>query len=119
MVFIVGMNLLAMSTRVFNAVVSPGWLISLALTTPLLGLITVALTVAVSSRVNDPRTAQQISVIMIIPVMLVFFGQATGLLILSPVLALVGAAVLGVIAVFTVWLAGRVFQRERILTRWS
>jgi ABC-2 type transport system permease protein len=118
-VFAVGMSLISLSERVFWAVVSPGWLISLIFTTPLLGLTTVALTVAVSSRVNDPRSAQQISVIMIIPIMLLFFGQITGLLILSPVVAILGVIGVGLIAAFTVWLAARVFQRESILTRWT
>ncbi|MDQ5827777.1 MAG: ABC transporter permease, partial [Chloroflexota bacterium] len=87
--------------------------------TPLLALITVAATVAISSRVNDPRTAQQISAVLILPIMLVFFGQMTGLLVLNPFVALVGAAVLALIAAFTVWLAVRLFQREAILTRWT
>ena len=119
MVFVVGINFVAISSRVFWAVVSPGWLISLVLSTPLLGLATVALTVAVSSRVSDPRSAQQISVLMIIPVMLLFFGQITGLLVLSPIVALLGAVGLGLIAALTVWIAAQVFKRETILTRWT
>jgi hypothetical protein len=51
--------------------------------------------------------------------MLLFFGQMTGLLVLNPFVALVGAAVLALIAAFTVWLAVRLFQREAILTRWT
>jgi ABC-2 type transport system permease protein len=117
--FICGLAAVAVSSRVFAAVVSPGWIIVLLLCTPLLALITVAATVAISSRVNDPRTAQQISAVLILPIMLVFFGQMTGLLVLNPFVALAGAALLALIAAFTVWLAVRLFQREVILTRWT
>jgi ABC-2 type transport system permease protein len=119
MVFVVGIGFLALTPRVFAAVVSPGWLIALVLITPLLGLTTVALTIAVSSRVSDPRSAQQISVLMIIPVMLLFFGQITGFLILSPLVALLGVVVMAGVSAFTIWIAGRVFHRESILTRWT
>lgn len=117
--FIAALAMVAVSDRVFTAVVSPGWLIVLLLCTPLLALITVAATVAISSRVNDPRTAQQISAVLILPVMLLFLGQLTGLLVLNPLVALAGAAGLALIAAFTVWIAVRLFQRETILTRWT
>jgi ABC-2 type transport system permease protein len=119
LIMIIGTNILAISPRVAAAIVSPGWLISLILASPLLGLLSVAATVAVSSRVNDPRTAQQISAFMIIPVMGVFFGQITGLFILSPVVALLGVLVLAVLSVVAVYLMVSLFKRETILTRWS
>jgi ABC-2 type transport system permease protein len=119
LVFVIGLNFIAISPLVVQAVISPGWIIALIFVTPLLGLSTVALTMAVSSRATDPRSAQQISVLMIIPVMLLFFGQITGFLILSPLVALLGVVILAGVSAFTVWLAARVFQRESILTRWT
>lgn len=118
-IFAAGLALVAISPRVFAAVISPGWVLVLLLCAPMLCLISVAATVAISSRVNDPRTAQQISVVLIIPIMGIFFGQLTGLLVLNPILALTGAAVLGLIAAGSLWVAARLFQREAILTRWS
>jgi ABC-2 type transport system permease protein len=117
-IFAGALLLIAASPRVFTAIVSPGWLTVFLLCSPLLAIISIGLMVAVSSRVNDPRTAQQLSAIAIVPVMALFFGQLTGLLVLSPVLALATAVVLAIIAVLTIWLATRVFQREAILTRW-
>jgi ABC-2 type transport system permease protein len=111
--------IVSVSPRVFTAVVSPGWILVLLLCSPLLALITIALTMAVSSRVNDPRTAQQISAIMILPIMLVFFGQLIGFLALSPLVAIVGSVVLAFIAVVILWITTYMFQRDSILTRWS
>ena len=118
-IFAVGLSLVAISSRVFEAIITPGWVLVLLLCAPLLCLITVAATVAISSRVSDPRTAQQISVVLIIPIMGLFFGQLTGLLILSPILAVIGAIILALLAAASLLIASALFQRETILTRWS
>jgi ABC-2 type transport system permease protein len=117
-VFVVGVNRLAVSPRVVDAIISPGWVIVLTLCTPLLALVTIALMVAVSARVNDPRTAQQISGILVLPVVTVVVGQVSGRLVLSPALALAATVVLALVATTALWGATRIFQREVILTRW-
>jgi ABC-2 type transport system permease protein len=118
-IYAAGMAVVALSPRVYETIISPSWLILLLLCAPLLALIAVAATVAVSSRVNDPRTAQQISAVVILPVIALVLGQFTGLLVLNPAVVLIIAAVLAVIAIAATWVATRLFQREVILTRWS
>jgi len=54
--------------------------------------------VVLSSRVNDPRTAQQISAGLVVPVLGLLFGQLAGVIVLGPAVALGIAAVLAVIA---------------------
>jgi ABC-2 type transport system permease protein len=117
-IFVAGMAGVALSARVFAAIVSPAWLILLLVCSPLLALIAIAASVAISSRVNDPRTAQQISGVVVVPLLLIFFGQLAGLLVLSPALSLGAAAALAVIAALAIWGATSLFQREVILTRW-
>jgi ABC-2 type transport system permease protein len=119
LVFIIGVGLAALSQRLFEAVASPGWLTVFLLCTPLLALIAIAAMVAISARVSDPRTAQQFSAWVIVPFLAVFFSQLTGILILSPLIAIVAAIMLAVIAGLAVWLATGLFQREVILTKWS
>jgi len=97
-IFIMGVGLAALGERVFAAVVSPGWLTVFGICTPLLALIAIAAMVAISSRVNDPRTAQQFSAWVVVPFLAVFFGQIAGVLVLSPLIALVAAIMLAVIA---------------------
>lgn len=117
--FVVGMAAVSLSPRVFALIVSPAWLLVLVLCAPLLALIAIAAAVAISSRVNDPRTAQQLAGVAVVPIMLVFFGQLAGVLVLNPAFAIGAALVLAVIAALAVWGATRLFQREVILTRWS
>jgi ABC-2 type transport system permease protein len=117
-VFIVGIRALAVSPRVIAEIISPGWVIVWAFCTPLITLIVIALMVTISSRVNDPRTAQQISSVLIVPLVGATVGQVTGKLVLSPVAGLIGTVVLGALAFGSLWFASRLFQREAILTRW-
>jgi ABC-2 type transport system permease protein len=118
-VFLTGMVPLSLSHSVFVAIISPSWFLLMLLCAPLLALLAIAATVTASSRVNDPRSAQQISAVVILPVVLLIAGQFTGLLSLSPLVSLIVAAILALIAAALTWLATRVFQREAILTRWS
>jgi len=116
--FVAGILAFAVSDRVREILVTPGWILAVLVDTPLLALIGVALIVVLSSRVNDPRTAQQISAVLIVPVLGLLFGQLAGVVVLGPALALGIGAVLAVIAAGALWLATRLFQREVILTRW-
>jgi ABC-2 type transport system permease protein len=117
-IFVVGILALAVSDHVRALVVTPGWVLAVLVDTPLLALIGVALIVVLSSRVNDPRTAQQISAVLVVPVLGLLFGQLAGVIVLGPALALGIGAVLAVIAAASLWFAARLFQREVILTRW-
>ena len=117
--FVAGVWASALSPRVFAAIVSPGWLTVFLICTPLLALIAIAAMVAISSRVNDPRTAQQFSAWVVVPFLAVFFSQITGVLVLSPLIALVAAIMLAVLAGLAIWGVTALFQREVILTKWS
>jgi ABC-2 type transport system permease protein len=118
-VFVAGMTAVAVSSRVLQAIISPGWVLVFLLCVPPLALLTVAATVAISSRVNDPRTAQQISAVLILPVMIMMLGQITGILVLSPLVAVVAAGILALLCAGAVRLVARLFQREAILTKWT
>lgn len=118
-IFVTGLSLVTVSRRVFVAIVSPAWFIVLILCVPLIVLIAVTAMVAISSRVNDPRAAQQISAVAVIPILTIFFAQLAGVLVLSPLIALAAAIVLALLALASISLAVRIFQREVILTRWT
>ena len=117
--YVIGMIFVTLSPAVFAAIVSVSWWLLFLLCGPLLALISIAVTVAASSRANDPRTAQEISALVILPVVLLLVGQFTGLLILSPFVSLLVAVVLALIAALATWIATRMFDRESILTRWT
>ncbi len=64
--------------NVVSHVVTGGWLILFIAGTPLLGLIAVAVMTAISSRVNDTRTAQQLSIWAVVPIAGIVLGELSG-----------------------------------------
>ena len=73
----------------------------------------------VSSRANDPRVAEQLSMLVILPLLGLFFAQIAGLAIINLNLILwMGAALLAIDAGLIAF-AVQLFQRESILTRWK
>jgi ABC-2 type transport system permease protein len=76
------------------------------------------MSIIVSSRVNDPRSAEQISMVLIVPVLLLFFGQIAGLFVLDARIILAASVALAALDGGLVYLGTRLFQREVILTRW-
>ena len=86
---------------------------------PLLTLVALMLAVIISSRVNDPRSAQQLGALVVLPITAVFVGQLIGEFLVGFRGLVVTSATLAVLAVILLWLGVRVFDRERILMRWK
>ena len=101
-------SLLTARTFVLVAVVGPFALLA-----------AVQMTIAISSRVNDPRSAQQIAVLLVLPFATMLVGQLAGVFVITtPVLLLVGGA-LGALWILLVLFSVALFERETILTRWK
>lgn len=118
-IFALGAWIIVPNKALFLALLDARWLLAVFVVGPLMALMAVAISVMVSSRVNDPRVAEQISMIVILPLLAVFFGQIAGLFVLNRQLVLAAAGVLLVLDAVLMRLAVRLFQRETILTRWK
>ncbi len=104
---------------VWRAVVGVRFLIMFALLGPLAELASLLVSVMVSSRAADPRSAQQLTALLILPVTAVFIAQLMGVLIVGPGALLLGSLGCAVLNAVLLWMGVRVFQRESILTRWK
>lgn len=118
-VYAIGAWIIVHNGAVMRALFDPMWLLAVFIAGPLLAVLSVNTSIMVSSRVNDPRVAEQLSAVVIVPLMAVFFGQISGLFILNSALIILFSAVLLLIDAGVVYLAVRLFQRETILTRWK
>jgi ABC-2 type transport system permease protein len=105
--------------EVFRHVINATALCIIFLITPLIGVLGLSLGIIGSSRSTDPRSAQQIGVVVILPLMAVFISQMLGLFLLTPLIVLGGAAILAAIDFFVLKVGAALFQREAILTRWK
>jgi ABC-2 type transport system permease protein len=118
-IFAVGAWIILANNTVLGAMLDARWLVAVFGVGPLLALLAVTFSLMVSSRVNDPRVAEQISMLMILPVLAGFFGQISGVFILNKTLILIVAGVMVLVDALMLYLATRMFQRESILTRWK
>jgi ABC-2 type transport system permease protein len=119
LLLVVGVALLGVGAGVMDRLLDPFWLIAVFIVGPLLALTGVSVAVMVSSRATDPRIAEQTSMLVFLPVLLVFFAQLAGLIFIDAQLVLLIAAALIAVDVALLTMAVRLFQRETILTRWK
>ncbi len=118
-IYAIGTTIIVQNPRVVSALLDPMWLLAVIVVGPLMAILSVNFSVMVSSRVNDPRVAEQLSAVVILPVVGIFFGQVSGLIFINSRLVLGLALVLLVLDVILVYLTVQLFQRETILTRWK
>ena len=84
---------------------------------PIAALAALQATIAVSSRVSDPRSAQQIAVLVILPILGMLIGQIAGAFIVPVWVLWTGAGALLAAWILLILLSVALFDRERILTR--
>ncbi len=118
-VFLIGARIIVQNDAFYQQLLSPMWLVAVLLVGPLMAFIAVIVTIMVSSRVNDPRAAEQISMLLILPILGLFFSQIAGLVMLNLQLMLICALVLLIINIGLAWWGTKIFQRETILTQWK
>lgn len=118
-IFAAGTWLLVANKTLLAALLDARWLIAIGIVGPLLATLEVTFALMVSSRVTDPRVAEQISMVIIVPLMAGFFGQMSGMFILDRQLILIIAVVMAGLDALMIYFAIQAFQREAILTRWK
>ena len=114
-----GLPLVGGSPAVVRLALSPVWLLAVIVIGPLMSVLAVVFAIMVSSRVSDPRVAEQTAAVIIVPLLAVLFGQLAGVIVLNVTFMLVAIVFLALIDIAMVYLGARLFQREIILTRWK
>ena len=87
---------------------------------PMCALVSLQMAIVISSRVNDPRTAQQFGVLIVVPVTALVIAQVSGALWLTRN----GPWRFWRSGLFVLWIlltlfSVALFEREAILTRWK
>jgi ABC-2 type transport system permease protein len=117
--FLVCARLLAASDRVFSVFVDPMWLIAMFVLSPLLTVMAVNVGIIVSSRTSDPRAAEQLGSLIILPLMVLFIGVMAGFIMLNAVTFWLVSLIVLLADAGLLYLGTTLFQRETILTRWK
>jgi ABC-2 type transport system permease protein len=117
-IFIVGSTFLAAGPDLVRKLLDPLWLTAVFVVGPLLAIAAISVAVMISSRANDPRVAEQLSMLVVIPLLGLFFAQIAGLVYINRTVILWMALMVTMLDAVLVYFATQLFQREAILTRW-
>ena len=107
------------SKDVFAVVFHSQWLFAVFVVGPLLALLTADLALMVSARSTEPRAAQQVAGLVVLPLVLLLMGQMSGMLLLTPALTFLLGLLILILDIILTYLTVKVFDREAILTRWA
>ncbi len=107
------------SSQVHAYILSPTWLVGILLLGPVLSIISAMFAIFVSSRVNDPRVAEQIASVMIVPFLGVFMLSSFGVISLNVKSMVAAVIICAVLAGALLYLGTLIFDRENILTKWK
>lgn len=118
-IFSVATHLLASSPNVAARLRDPIWLMAIFVVGPLMSIAAVCVAVMISSRVNEPRAAEQLSMLLVVPLLALFIGRIAGFVLINEALILWMAVALVLIDAGLIYLAIQLFQRDTILTRWK
>jgi ABC-2 type transport system permease protein len=115
LVYTVVVDLLTFNDYGWLLLPTVSWLLMIFGMAPAIALLGIGVSVIISAKVKGFREAQQISALLVLPVLALLFGQATGSLILGPLVVsgLTIAILLLDLLVFRVSL--RLFNREEII----
>lgn len=108
---------LIQSDRVYELVLGILPLLVMGILAPLLSMLGVLLALVVSARANDPRTAEQVSLTLVLPLIALFVLQVFGFFQLTPGVILVSAVGLILLILLVLRLAVYAFSRGTILNR--
>jgi len=117
--FLLALPLIGVSRAVVGYIISPTWLLGVLVAGPLMAIAAVNFALFISSRVNEPQVAEQISVLLVIPILAALFAQLAGVIVIDIFVMLSFIGAMALFDVGMVYLGVTIFQRENILTRWK
>jgi len=111
---VIGIGWGNMSHFVLNA----SWFLSLFLLVPAVAMLSFMLGVMGSSRARDAKSAQNMALVIIFPVLALIGLQVTGVVWFTPLLVITLALGIGIVDMLVLRFAVSLFQRESIVVRW-
>jgi ABC-2 type transport system permease protein len=93
------------------------WLVMIFGVAPTLALCSIGLTVIISAKVKGFKEAQQISVILLLPILGLVFAQVSGAIILGPLILVALMGLLALVDIGVFYVGVKMFKREEILSK--
>lgn len=119
MVYAIGAAIMLGAELTLAYVFAPAWVLAIFVVGPLMTFLSVSIAIMVSARVTDPRVAEQLSGLVVLPIILLLVGQSVGWIVVSrDMIYLIGVIVL-ILDIVLGFITIKSFQRETILTQWK
>lgn len=99
-------------------ILTPSWSVVLFLLVPAVAVLSFLLGVVGSSRAADPKSAQNIAILIVVPVLALIGVQVAGLVWFTPLLVFVLALGVWVVDLLVLRVAVHLFRRETIVVEW-
>ncbi len=93
----------------------PIWLLSVFVLTPTLSYVNILITVIISSRSKDFKSAQNISGVLVIPIITLMFMQMFNPAFMSPLMIIILSAAIGGVCLIFMDLANKLLDIERLI----
>ena len=117
-IFLIGTRFLV-NDAVFSQILDPMWILAILVVGPLLALMAVCASLMISSRASEPRVAEQLSALIVLPLILLVIGQSLGLILIDRQIILLMGVIVAALDFVLVIITIQLFERETILTRWK
>jgi ABC-2 type transport system permease protein len=105
--------------QLIRPLIGPGWFFTLFLMTPAVAALSFILGIIGSSRAKDTKSAQNMILFVIFPVLIIIGIQVTGLVWFTPLLTLALSLIIFLIDYLMLKVAVGLFQRESIIVKWK
>ncbi len=107
------------SMNVLNKLIFPNvnWLIISILLAPLITFLSISLVVSISHRVKTSKSAQSISMILILPIIGFLVSQASGTILFGPMVSIVLTVILIIIDIIIYIVISKKFNRDKFITK--
>lgn len=106
------------SGHLLKFVLNAQWFISIFILVPLFSLLAFMLGVIASSKANDPNAAQNIAIIVVLPILAIVGVQLIGFAVFTPIKLFILSVGIGILNFLVLRIAVHLFQRESIVVRW-
>lgn len=106
------------SMNVLSKLIFPNinWLIISILLAPLITFLSISLVVSISHRVKTSKSAQSISMILILPIIGFLVSQASGTLLFGPMVSIILTGILIIVDIIIYILISKKFNRDKFIT---
>ncbi|WP_323695790.1 ABC transporter permease subunit [Staphylococcus pseudintermedius] len=118
-VFIYGIIANVYGVNVLGEMIFPNfsWIMVTFFIAPLIAFLSISLVVAVSQRVNTSKSAQSVSMILVLPIIGFIISQANGVFLFGPMISIILVVVLIVVDIIVYLAVSKRFDSDKLLTK--